>query len=52
VFVDSTKFSEMIMVGTNLKLPGVISQEVFENSDLTLFASIGARNSTSCDSVS
>jgi len=36
MFVDSTKFAAMIMVGTNLKLLGVISQEVFENSDLTL----------------
>ena len=36
MFVDSSKFSGMIMFGTNLKLLGVISQEVFENSDLTL----------------
>lgn len=35
MFVDLTKFTGVIG-GPNLKLLGVISQEVFENSDLTL----------------
>lgn len=36
IFVDPTKFQGTIVAGANFKLLGVISEEVFENSDLTL----------------